>query len=92
MNKDILIVDDEKDIRVLISDILKDEDYSPRVASNSDQALSELSKGLPDLVLLDIWLEGSQLDGLELLNQIHLFYPNIPCIMISGHGNIDIAV
>ena len=92
MNREILIVDDEKDIRLSISDLLLDENYSTRLAANSDEALSELSKGLPDLILLDIWLEGSKLDGLELLNQINLFYPNIPCIIISGHGNIDIAV
>ena len=85
-------LDDEKDIRLSISDLLLDENYSTRLAANSDEALSELSKGLPDLILLDIWLEGSKLDGLELLNQIHLFYPSIPCIIISGHGNIDIAV
>ena len=92
MNREILIVDDEKDIRLSISDLLLDENYNTRLAANSDEALSELSKGLPDLILLDIWLEGSKLDGLELLNQIHLFYPSIPCIIISGHGNIDIAV
>ena len=92
MNKEILIVDDEKDIRSSISDLLNDEDYNCRSVANSDDALFEIAKKVPDLVLLDIWLEGSKLDGLELLTQIHSFYPQVPCIMISGHGNIDIAV
>ena len=92
MNKEILIVDDEKDIRSSISDLLNDEDYSCRSVADSDDALFEIAKKVPDLVLLDIWLEGSKLDGLELLTQIHSFYPHVPCIMISGHGNIDIAV
>ena len=92
MNKEILIVDDEKDIRSSISDLLNDEDYNCRSVANSDDALFEIAKKVPDLVLLDIWLEGSKLDGLELLTQIHSFYPHVPCIMISGHGNIDIAV
>ena len=92
MKYNILVVDDEKDIRLSIAGLLEDEDYIVRVAKNSDEALDAISERVPDLVLLDIWLENSSLDGIELLNEIHSKFLNVPCIMISGHGNIDIAV
>ncbi|HIG09334.1 MAG TPA: sigma-54-dependent Fis family transcriptional regulator [Alphaproteobacteria bacterium] len=92
MKNNILVVDDEEDIRLSITGLLEDEDYEVRVAKNSDEALDAISKRVPDLVLLDIWLENSSLDGLDLLNEIHSKFISIPCIMISGHGNIDIAV
>ena len=92
MKYNILVVDDEKDIRLSIAGILEDENYKVRVAKNSDEALDAISLSVPDLVLLDIWLEDSKLDGLGLLNEIHSKFINVPCIMISGHGNIDIAV
>ncbi|MDB9762614.1 sigma-54 dependent transcriptional regulator [Alphaproteobacteria bacterium] len=92
MKYNILVVDDEKDIRLSIAGILEDENYKVRVAKNSDEALDAISLSVPDLVLLDIWLENSKLDGLGLLNEIYSKFINVPCIMISGHGNIDIAV
>jgi two-component system, NtrC family, nitrogen regulation response regulator NtrX len=92
MKNNILIVDDEKDIRLSIAGLLEDENYEVRMAQNSDEALDAISERVPDLVLLDIWLENSSLDGLELLSEIHSKFINVPCIMISGHGNIDIAV
>ncbi len=92
MKNNILVVDDEEDIRLSITGLLEDEDYEVRVAKNSDEALDAISKRVPDLVLLDIWLENSNLDGLDLLNEIHSKFISVPCIMISGHGNIDIAV
>ena len=92
MKNNILVVDDEEDIRLSIAGLLEDEDYEVRVAKNSDEALDAISKRVPDLVLLDIWLENSNLDGLDLLNEIHSKFISVPCIMISGHGNIDIAV
>ena len=92
MKHNILIVDDEKDIRLSIKGLLEDENYEVAMAKNSDEALSAISFKVPDLILLDIWLENSKLDGIELLNDIISTYKNIPCIMISGHGNIDIAV
>ncbi len=92
MKNNILVVDDEEDIRISIAGLLEDEDYEVRVAKNSDEALDAISKRVPDLVLLDIWLENSNLDGLDLLNEIHSKFISVPCIMISGHGNIDIAV
>jgi len=92
MKNNILVVDDEKDIRISIAGLLEDENYVVRVAKNSDEALDAISERVPDLVLLDIWLENSQLDGLGLLDEIHSKFTSVPCIMISGHGNIDIAV
>jgi len=88
----ILIVDDEKDIRELISDILTDEGFSCSTANNSDSAFKAIEKKLPDLVLLDIWLQGSNLDGLGILEVLCSKYPGIPVIMISGHGTIETAV
>ncbi|MGA0531617.1 sigma-54-dependent transcriptional regulator [Hansschlegelia sp. KR7-227] len=92
MATDILIVDDEADIRELVAGILQDEGHGTRTARNSDDALAEIAKRRPQLVFLDIWLQGSKLDGLELLDIIHRDHPEIPIVMISGHGNIETAV
>lgn len=92
MAADILIVDDEADIRELISGILQDEGFETRLAHNSDAALSELSQRRPSLVVLDIWLQGSKLDGLDLLVEIKNRMPDVPVVIISGHGNIETAV
>ncbi len=92
MAADILIVDDETDIRELIAGILQDEGYETRLAHNSDAALSEVAARRPSLIILDIWLMGSKLDGLDLLNVIKEQHPEVPVIIISGHGNIETAV
>ncbi len=92
MARDILIVDDEADIRESLSGILSDEGYAARTATDSRTALLALEQNEPTLVVLDIWLENSELDGLELLGVIRSEYPNLPVIMISGHGNIETAV
>lgn len=92
MGRDILIVDDEEDIRELISGILGDEGFSTRVAADSDQALAEVETRRPDLLVLDIWLQGSKLDGMALLEQVKRDHPQVPVVMISGHGNIETAV
>ena len=92
MAADILIVDDEADIRELIAGILQDEGFETRLAHNSDTALAEVSLRRPSLIVLDIWLMGSRLDGLDLLNVIKEKHPEVPVIIISGHGNIETAV
>jgi two-component system nitrogen regulation response regulator NtrX len=92
MALDVLIVDDEEDIRDLVAGVLEDEGYDPRTAANSDAAIEALDTRRPSLVLLDVWLQGSRLDGLELLEEIKKRDPSIPVLMISGHGNIDTAV
>lgn len=92
MARDILIVDDEVDIQESLSGILADEGYAPRAVADSGAALAALDAHGPALVVLDIWLENSELDGLELLEQIRSRYPLLPVIMISGHGNIETAV
>jgi len=89
---DILVVDDEKDIRELVSDILVDEGYTTRKAANSDQAFKEINADPPDLIILDIWLKESRLDGIEILKNVRRDNPDIPVVIISGHGNIEIAV
>ncbi|MGV6813305.1 MAG: nitrogen assimilation response regulator NtrX [Brevirhabdus sp.] len=89
---DILIVDDEKDIRELISDILKDEGYATRVAANSDECMAEVTSNPPGLMILDIWLKDSQMDGIDILKTVKRDYPDTPIVIISGHGNIEIAV
>jgi len=89
---DILIVDDEPDIRDLISGVLEDEGYETRTAADSDSAIEAINQRKPSLALLDVWLRGSKLDGLELLAEIKKIDPDLPVIMISGHGNIDTAV
>ncbi len=90
--KNILIVDDEIDICKLISGVLEDEGYKTFNSQNSDAALLVIKENSIDLVILDVWLEGSKLDGIELLQEINKFYPKIPIVIISGHGNIDTAV
>lgn len=92
MALDILIVDDEQDIRDLVAGVLEDEGYEARTAADSASALAALRERRPSLVLLDVWLQGSQLDGLELLDEIKRRDPTLPVLMISGHGNIDTAV
>lgn len=89
---DILIVDDEKDIRDLVSDILVDEGHGVRSASDSDSALSEINTSPPDLIILDIWLKDSRLDGIGILKKVRRDNPSVPIIIISGHGNIELAV
>ena len=89
---DILIVDDEADIRELVAGILQDEGYVTRTARDSDEALGAVATRRPNLVFLDIWLQGSRLDGLQLLDAIKQQYPELPVVMISGHGNIETAV
>jgi two-component system nitrogen regulation response regulator NtrX len=93
MAHDILIVDDEEDIRMLVAGILEDEGYKTSVAADSDAALAALEVNPPPaLLILDIWLQGSTLDGMELLNMLRRLHPELPIIMISGHGNIETAV
>ena len=92
MAKDILVVDDEEDIRELVSGILEDEGFSVRKAGNSDAALGLIGERRPSLVFLDIWLQGSRLDGLQLLELVKSKHPHLPVVMISGHGNIETAV
>src|SRR5881396_2182815 len=92
MASDILIVDDEADIRDLVAGILDDEGFTTRTARDSDSALTEIANRRPHLVFLDIWLQGSKLDGLQLLEQIKKDNADLPVVMISGHGNIETAV
>jgi two-component system nitrogen regulation response regulator NtrX len=89
---DILIVDDEADIRELVAGILEDEGYSTRLAGNADEALQAIEERRPNLVFLDIWMQGSRLDGMQLLDVVRSSYPELPVVMISGHGTIDTAV
>ena len=92
MAADILVVDDEADIRDLISGILEDEGHRTRLARDSDEALKAIEDRRPHLVILDIWLQGSRLDGLEVLSVMKRAYPDLPVVIISGHGNIETAV
>lgn len=89
---DILIVDDERDIRELISDILEDEGFTTRLAGTSDEAMAEMNKEPPALMILDIWLKDSNMDGIDILKSVKRDNPDVPVIIISGHGNIEIAV
>src|SRR4029077_7336593 len=89
---EILIVDDEEDIRDLIAGILKDEGYDTRVAGDSESALNAVRVRRPQLVVLDIWLQGSKLDGIQVLDTLKREQPDLPVIMISGHGTIETAV
>jgi two-component system nitrogen regulation response regulator NtrX len=89
---DILVVDDEPDIRAVIGDILEDEGHGVRLAWDSDTALGEIEKAAPDLVILDIWLKDSRLDGIDILKRVKRDNPAVPIVIISGHGNIEIAV
>ncbi|WP_114391638.1 sigma-54-dependent transcriptional regulator [Oleisolibacter albus] len=92
MAHDILIVDDEADIRMLIAGILDDEGMKTREAADADQALAAVAARRPSLVILDIWLQGSRLDGLQILAELKRDHPDVPVVMISGHGNIETAV
>ncbi len=92
MAHDILIVDDEADIRMLIGGVLKDEGYATREAADSAGALHELQARQPTLVVLDIWLQDSELDGIEILRRLRAEMPSVPVVMISGHGTIETAV
>ncbi len=92
MKLDILVVDDESDIRELVAGVLEDEGYETRAAADSDATLEAIAERRPSLVLLDVWLQGSKLDGLELLDEIKRRDPSIPVLVISGHGNLDTAV
>ncbi|MDH3262593.1 MAG: sigma-54 dependent transcriptional regulator, partial [Paracoccaceae bacterium] len=89
---DILITDDERDIRELISDILKDEGYSTRLAANSEDCMAAINAEPPALMILDIWLKDSQMDGIDILKKVKRDNPDVPVVIISGHGNIEIAV
>src|SRR2546429_288585 len=92
MASDILIIDDEADIRELVAGILEDEGYETRTARDSDSALGAIASRRPSLLFLDIWLQGSKLDGLQLLDNVKEQHPDLPIVMISGHGNIETAV
>ncbi len=92
MNTDILIVDDEEDIRALIQGILEDEGYKTREAAHAKGAYAQIEKGAPDLIILDIWLQGSDQDGMQILAKVKQEHPYLPVLMISGHGTIETAV
>lgn len=92
MVADILVVDDEADIREIVAGILEDDGYETRVAADSDSALMAIGARRPGLCFLDIWLQGSRLDGLSLLDEIRNQHPDMPVVIISGHGNIETAV
>jgi two-component system nitrogen regulation response regulator NtrX len=92
MAADILVVDDEADIRDLVSGILDDEGYAVRTASNSEAALAAIRARRPSLLLLDIWMQGGGMDGLELLDVVKQMDADMPVVMISGHGNVETAV
>lgn len=92
MSADILVVDDETDIRELVAGLLEDEGYRTRKASSADEALAAIAARRPNLVFLDIWLQGSRLDGLQVLELIKQGHPDLAVVMISGHGNIETAV
>src|SRR6201982_1147158 len=92
MARDILIVDDEADIRDLVAGILNDEGFTTRTARASDSALAEIANRRPHLVFLDIWLQGSKLDGLQLLEQVKKDHPDLRVVMLSGQGDIETAV
>jgi two-component system, NtrC family, nitrogen regulation response regulator NtrX len=89
---DVLVVDDERDIRDLVAGVLEDEGYTARTAANSDAALAAIAERRPSLVLLDVWLQGSRLDGLDLLDVLKANDPSLPVLVISGHGSLDTAV
>jgi two-component system nitrogen regulation response regulator NtrX len=92
MALEVLVVDDEADIRDLVSGVLEDEGYSVRTAADSTAALEAIHDRRPSLLLLDVWLQGSRLDGLQLLQEVKRFDPSLPVLIISGHGNLDTAV
>ncbi|NBU28235.1 MAG: sigma-54-dependent Fis family transcriptional regulator, partial [Caulobacteraceae bacterium] len=92
MASDILVVDDEADIRELVAGILTDEGHGVRTAADAEQALAAIRARKPALLILDIWMQGGGMDGLELLDMIKALDPDLPVVMISGHGNIETAV
>lgn len=92
MSASLLIVDDEADIRNLVKGILEDEGYEIALAANSDEVYDQFKVSLPELIILDIWLQGSAQDGMEILKHVKEHYPHIPVVMISGHGTIETAV
>ncbi len=92
MALEVLVVDDEADIRELVSGVLEDEGYAVRTAADSTQTLDAIEERRPSMILLDVWLQGSRLDGLQLLAEIKRRDSTIPVLMISGHGNLDTAV
>ncbi len=92
MALEVLVVDDEADIRELVSGVLEDEGYAVRTAADSTQTLDAIEERRPSMVLLDVWLQGSKLDGLQLLQEIKQRDPTLPVLVISGHGNLDTAV
>ena len=92
MAAEILIIDDNSDIREILSDLIVEGGYSTRVAANYNQALSEIDKKLPDVAIIDVKLDKGDNDGIELLSHIKRKNSNIPVIIISGHANIDMAV
>src|SRR5579864_6694118 len=89
---ELLIVDDEEDIRELIAGILHDEGYTTRTAADADAALAAVRQRRPQLVILDIWLQGSRLDGIQVLDVLNREHPDLPVVIISGHGTIETAV
>jgi len=92
MSSEILIIDDNVDIRNILNDLIKDAGYKTRVAANYNQALKEIDKNLPDVAIIDVKLDKGDNDGIELLNHIKTKNKDIPVIMISGHANIEMAV
>ena len=92
MANEILVIDDNSDIRALIAGILKDKGFSVREAANFDQALIEINKKLPDIAIIDVKLDKGDNDGIELLTLIKKKDDEIPVIMISGHANVQMAV
>ena len=92
MSVDILIVDDEADIRELVTGLLEDEGFSPRAAANSDDVFAAVRARLPQLVILDVWLQNSAMDGIEILAELKKLHPEVPVVIISGHGTIETAV
>ncbi|MBY0421334.1 MAG: sigma-54 dependent transcriptional regulator, partial [Parvularculaceae bacterium] len=92
MSVDILIVDDEADIRELVTGLLEDEGFSPRSAANSDEVFAATRARLPQLVILDVWLQNSAMDGIEILGELKKLHPELPVVIISGHGTIETAV
>ena len=92
MKYDILIVEDEDDIREMIAGILSDEGYEVRQSGTSEGALDAIKARKPSLIVLDVWLKGSSMDGIELMDNVKSIHPNLPVIIISGHGTVETAV
>ena len=92
MSIDILVVDDEEDIRELVAGILEDEGFSPRRAHDATSALAAVRERVPSLIVLDVWLQNSSMDGIEILEEIKKVHPDLPIVIISGHGTIETAV